>query len=118
MPIAQSIFYLVPFWSYLRLEPYSRYVGAPNAKFRLELRGMPWVRVREALKVEIKCVACGKYIHPFRLRKGTGNKRSKRKEGRTMFLACTCPQTETLSCARTPEAAEQHAAIVAALTRK
>jgi hypothetical protein len=97
-------------WRPYIVERYSRDGGHENPRLRIELRA-PEDVLQAALAFQMRCVACGRLMHPFRLRKGS------RVEdyGSGVYFAAACPLNVSVGCSRSRAAAEEYKRVTASV---
>ncbi len=83
-------------------KPYM-YLSPSGSSWRIQLRRrrMPAPLKREAAKVSMSCVSCGKTMHPLR---GDGR-----------YFAAACPLQTNISCSRTANASLEYHTVYKAL---
>lgn len=97
-----------PLWprlrQYFRIEVYDRDGSAVRPRIRIEVDALPTDLQAEALAATMHCVACGKSIHPIRLRQphaGRGH------PGNLYYAPC-CPLEVSVGCSRGAAAREEY----------
>lgn len=105
--VAKSGFQAHPLWprlrEYFRVEVYDRDGSARRPRIRIEVNTPRGALLGEALAATMPCVACGKSIHPIRLRETGGRGHS----GHLYYAAC-CPLEVRVGCSRGAAAREEY----------
>jgi hypothetical protein len=111
MPSARSFLHH-PQWGEVApcivIEVYGRDGGPDKPRVRIEVHPPDSATAARWLALTMRCVACGREIHPIRARKGAGNKRGLT---RHLYFAPTCPLNVCLPCSRGTEARDEYRAI-------
>lgn len=97
-----------PIWRRLRpyfhIEVYDRDGSARRPRIRIEVNTPPPELLAEALQMTIPCVACGKSIHPIRMRVGHAG----RGHPGNLYYAPCCPLNVNVGCSRGAAAREEY----------
>jgi hypothetical protein len=91
-----------PIWKYIR-----PFITVNAARENIDVREIPDDLRDCALDIVVNCAACGKVIHPFRVRAKSDRARiADSAEERRLFYAGTCPSERDPGCSRTTAARE------------
>ena len=89
---------------FFRIEKYDRDGGHGHPRIRIEVDAPPGELLALALALTMPCVACGRAIHPIRLR----NPRVRRGSPGHLYYAPCCPLDVNVGCSRGPAAREEY----------
>lgn len=93
-----------PIWpriaSYLLVDYYDKDGGHDDPRIRIGFVDLPQRLSEEAQFVRMRCVACGRPIHPLRRREGDGWDR--------LYYAPACPVTTRPACSRGAAASAEY----------